>query len=116
MHPLCHAASSWCRFLETVVKSFEDGGAFAPESVVLQTQRVHVLNEHVIKVWEQEAQLIGRLRHQQVQASDLELDAVRGSLPPHREDLRVLEAMSTCMHATCRYSSAHGMIGHMLAA
>jgi GTP1/Obg family GTP-binding protein len=84
------------RFLEGL-KSVHDGGAFAPVSIAAYQQQIGALDAHVARVQEVATQAVEHVRQAKTKESNAALERVLVQLPPHKEDLAVIEAISKCM-------------------
>lgn len=86
-----------CRFKNGTLKTCDDGGDFAPESVAAYEQQLATLDAHVAQVQQVAQQSVAHVRSDKQAACEAALHSVVAQLPPHKEDLAVIEALRKCM-------------------
>ena len=79
------------------MKSLEEGGDVAPESIAVYEQQLAALNAHVTQVQDAAERAIAHERGAKLAASEAALQGVLAQVPPHIEDLAVIEAINKCM-------------------
>lgn len=76
-----------------MLHSSEDGGEFAPKSVVAHKARIGEIDEHMEVVRAKEVFLAHTLQEVKLKESAELVQAITAQLPSHREDVGLLEAI-----------------------